>query len=362
MNARENAMRILKLCLGAALLMALVAAGFANAGEEAAGTTAANFLATGSGARTLAMGGATLGLGTDVGSGAWNTAALGWVDKSELVFSHSGLANGSKQEWAALGGRWGSSQTRWMLSGLYHGDGLIEGRDASNQPTASFSPSSFAVGTHLAQQVAGSVTLGLGAKMVRETLGEVSGWGVTFDGGLMYRRGMLGLGVAAQNLGGQMHYPDGSVYRFPGNVGAGVAVAHPGTGLRAAVDMNLPLAYHADVRAGLEWQWKEVVALRAGYRHELSQVEDDLSGPSFGVGAGTNGLWLDYGYLVAASGEGQHRMGVRFFPGHWGGLGGDPFGQGDMPRELRSTSRDSDAPLVGPPVPKDLGSPRKKKS
>src|SRR6185312_14276391 len=143
---RENAMRILKLGVGAAILMALVAAGFAHADENAAGTTAANFLTMGSGPRTLAMGGATIGVGDELGSLTWNVGALGWMNRTEVLISHAGLENESAQEWAAIGGRFGESHTRWSVSGLYQGDGSFEGRDASNNPTGSFNASSIAIG------------------------------------------------------------------------------------------------------------------------------------------------------------------------------------------------------------------------
>ena len=114
-------MRILKLSIGAALMMALVAAGFAHADENAAGTTAANFLTIGAGPRTLSMGGATIGIGDELGGLSWNASALGWMNRTEVFISHAGMSNESAQEWAAIGGRFGQTQTRWSVSGLSRG-------------------------------------------------------------------------------------------------------------------------------------------------------------------------------------------------------------------------------------------------
>ena len=58
------------------------------------------------------------------------------------------------------------------------------------------------------------ITFGLGAKAVSEKLADVTGFGTTFDAGLMFRRGIVGLGIAAQNMFGQMKY-SGAAYRFP---------------------------------------------------------------------------------------------------------------------------------------------------
>jgi LysM repeat protein len=341
---RENAMRILKLSIGAAITMALVAAGFAHADENAAGTTAANFLTIGAGPRTLSMGGATIGIGDELGSLSWNASALGWMNRTEVFISHAGMSNESAQEWAAIGGRFGQTQTRWSVSGLYQGDGSFEGRDASNNPTGSFGASSIAFGAHVAQQFGNVLTIGAGAKSVNEKLGDVSGSGFTFDFGLQVKSGIFGFGAAAQNAFGQMRY-DGATYEFPTNYGLGAGLMLPGTGLRIALDANFPSSYYKDVRLGAEYLWHDMVAVRAGYRHELGSTNDPLTGPTFGLGAGLNGMWMDYGYLISDNGEAQHRIALRLVPGSWGMSGGVvPFAQAgsgmpsaDKPEEPKKT-------------------------
>jgi hypothetical protein len=356
MKARRHLVRIVFLVLGAALAMAIVAAGFASASEDRAGTTTSNFLSLGAGPRILGMGGATLAMGSDLAAGSWNPAALGWMDQGAVMISHSGLDNASLQEWVAVGGKVGGFGTRWAISGLYQGDGSFEGRDASNNSTGNFAVTNFAAGAQLAQQIGSRLTVGLGLKTVIEKLDDVSGIGTTYDGGVQYHEGIFSAGLAFQNQGGHMAYDGGrAIYPFPGNYGVGLAVVHPGTGLSFAVDANFPYAYANDVRAGLEWRWKDMVALRAGYRHEMTDVADDpLSGPTFGLGAGANGFWFDYGYLLSGNAqEGQHRVALTFYPGRWAGLGGDPYGQGEIPNDFDGKPVKK-IPLIGPPVPPDL--------
>lgn len=311
MNAGASGMMTCARAAIAALVMSLVGSAVARAGFESVGTTAANFLSLGSGARTMGMGGAILGLGDDVGGAAWNPAALGWVNGTEAALSHAGLPNGSLQEWGAVGGRIGGSPTRWAVTGLYQGEGAFDGRDATGAPTGSFSVSSMAFGATLAHQFGQRATLGVGAKGVRENIASASGSGSSFDAGLMVRTGLFGIGFAAQNLGGRMSF-GASSYPFPTSYGVGVGFSHPTTGVRIAVDANLPRAYHSDVRAGAEWLYRGVLALRAGYRKEMGSVGDPLDGPTFGVGASHRGMWLDYGYLLPNQASAQHRMGLRF--------------------------------------------------
>lgn len=354
MSARNHLARIGKLALGTAVVMALVAAGWAHADINQAGTTAANFLSVGTGARALGMGGAILGFNDDLAGGAWNPAAFAWNDGTGMVLSHAGLDDGSSQEWLGVGGRFGRSRTRWMVSGLYQGHGSIEGRDASNLPTGSLSLSSFAFGAHVAHQLTDQLGVGFAAKGVSEQLGDVSGLGMTFDAGATFRVGNFGAGIAGQNLGGQMRY-SGTPYPFPWNLGAGVAWYVPRAGLRLGLDLNVPKAYYSDVRFGAEWLWRDMVALRGGYRHEMGDAAEDLlSGPSFGAGAGSNGWWIDYGYLVPGQGEAQHRLGITFSPGRMGPASA-AFGKLESlePRSAVAAKTPKASPAVASkPVPK----------
>jgi len=306
----------------------------AQAGGEAAGTTAAGFLSVGTGAGVLGRGGATLGLGGDLAIVPWNAAALGWLDETQIVLAHATLVDQTMQEWAAVGGRVGRSGLRWSVDGLYQNEGSFEGRDALDNATGSFDVASMALGLHLAHPLGPLVTVGAGGKYVGEKLGTVSGTGYAMDAGLQLRAGILGAGVAVTNLGGGMSYA-GARYDLPMNLGLGAAVDLPVTGLRLALDANFPRANYRDVRAGAEWRWRDLLALRAGYRKELdAPAELGEDGPSFGIGAGAHGLWIDYGYVVPGVGEAQHRLGVSLRPGRFGWLAGDPFGQKGMPQSF----------------------------
>ena len=314
------------------LCLALPAPGLA--GGEAAGTTAAGFLAVGTGAGVLGRGGATLGVGGDLCVVPWNAAAVGWLSETQVAIAHAALADQVRQEWAAVGGRLGRTGLRWSVDGLYQSEGSFEGRSESNAPTGSLDVSSMALGIHLGHPLGRFVVAGVGGKYVGEKLGTVSGSGTTLDAGLQLRAGIVGAGVAVTNLGGRMSY-DGTGYDLPMNLGFGAALDPPGTGLRLALDANLPRAYYRDVRLGAEWRFKDLVAPRAGYRRELDAPADlTEGGPSFGFGAGAHGLWLDYAYLVPGMGDGQHRLSVTLRPGRFGWLSGDPLGQKSMPRSF----------------------------
>jgi hypothetical protein len=122
-------------------------------------------------------------------------------------------------------------------------------------------------------------------------------------------------------VGGTLTY-GGVAYSFPMDYGVGASFEHA-SGLRLEVDAHFPLDYYNDVRGGVEYRWHERFALRAGYRHELGSdaATEPLNGPSFGLGAGLGGVWLDYAYLPSDAGATEQRLGVvlRFAAPGWRG-------------------------------------------
>jgi len=350
--AGRDTMHSKRLALALAACALASAAVPAFAGSELAGTTAANFLAVGAGPGVLAMGGAALGCGGSLEHAAWNPAALGWVDATALELSHAQLDDQAMQEWATLGGRFGHSGTHWAMSALYHNEGTIIGRDASNLPTGDFTTGSVAAMVQLAQRAGPHAAFGVTGKYVVEALGPgESGTGMTFDAGMSLRFGVMGFGFAAQNVGGRMSYGE-STYPFPASYGAGVSFAHEASGVVAAADLNVPSASFASMRTGVQWTWRQHVAVRAGYRQELgAPAIEPLSGPTFGTGLGMHGMWLDYAFLLDGNMGGQHRLAISLRPSALGiPAGNDPFGQRAMPREF------SDAKPLGPPAPKPTAS------
>jgi hypothetical protein len=327
----------------AMIVVVALAPAVAGAGIDKAGTTAGNFLAIGAGPSVLAMGGAGLARYGTLENSNWNVGALGWLPGGAITLSHATLDDETTQEWASFGGRIAKTGTRWAANGLYQSEGAFEGRDASNQPTGSFNVSGLALGGTIAQPIGQHVSIGFGGRGVMESYGALMrGAGLAFDAGLSLRFGALGFGAAAQNVG-NMRFSD-QKYSFPTNYGAGLSYAHAPSGLTAVLDVNVPDAYYPDARAGVEWQWKNLVALRAGYRAEIgAETGESLGGPTFGMGAGAHGFWVDYGFLSGGLEGGQHRFALTLHPGAMG-MPGDPFGQNSMPKEFPASA-------IGPPPP-----------
>jgi hypothetical protein len=337
----------------------LLLAGAAHAGIDNAGTTAGSFLSVGTGAGILGMGGATLGAGHDLNAAAWNPAALGALENTQFAISHATLASQSSQDWLATGGRLGALSTRWAATALYQGDGSFDGRDAFGASTGSFSVSSMAIGMQLAQPIGQNLAAGIGAHWLSDKLGDVAGSGLALDAGLQASAGAFGFGAAMRNVGGSMKY-DAGTFDLPAVFGVGASWSNAARGLRFALDANFPRAYYDDVRAGAEWRWQDRIALRAGYRLEVgAQAGEPLGGPSFGLGAGANGLWMDYAFLAnGGDAQGQHRLGLTFHPGFLGNRALRPVADGGAsePAEPVAVAAPKRAPQAEKPAEKPASS------
>ncbi|MCC6649902.1 MAG: PorV/PorQ family protein, partial [Candidatus Eisenbacteria bacterium] len=294
----------------------LLLAGAAHAGIDNAGTTSANFLSVGAGASVLSMGGAAIGTGGSLTASAWNPAALGLVAGPQYSISHAALAMQTSQDWVAAGGRLRNGTTRWSLNAIYENDGDFEGRDQFGASTGTFNASNLAIGAAFARPFGNVFVAGAGVKWVNEYLGDVTGTGIGFDLGVQARAGAFGVGAAARNVGGKMSFESGD-FDMPSVFGVGASWADPVRGLRLNLDANFPSAYYNDVRLGGEWMWQNRVAVRAGYRMELNAPKGEpLGGPSFGVGGGSNSVWVDYGFLAGESeAQGAHRLSFSLHPG-----------------------------------------------
>ena len=336
-----------RLALAALMLLATSA----HAGIDAAGTTSANFLSVGNGAAILSMGGAAIGTGGSLNAAAWNPASLGLLAGPQYSISHATLAMESSQDWLAAGGRFRNGATRWSLNAIYENDGDFEGRDALGASTGTFNASNLAFGAQFARPFGQVFSLGAGVKWVNEYLGEVTGSGLCFDLGVQGHTGSFGFGAAARNIGGSMKFDSGN-FPMPAVYGVGASWADPVRGLRFNLDANFPSDYYNDVRFGAEWMWQNRVALRTGYRMEVgSQAGEPLGGPTFGMGAGTNGMWVDYAFLSGQSEtQGAHRLSFSVHPGFMnpGGfaMAPTPIGPSDQLAIVREPSKPAEQPVA----------------
>src|SRR5262245_16293035 len=118
----------------------VVCAGF-NSGSV--GTTTANFLKLGAGARGEAMGEAYSAVVNDATALYWNPAGLTRVSSNDVSFMHAPYIASSYYDYGAYAHRVGPHAGG--LAVQYFSAGRITETDATNTPVGSFSPNDLAV-------------------------------------------------------------------------------------------------------------------------------------------------------------------------------------------------------------------------
>jgi hypothetical protein len=314
--------------VAAAVVLALVpASAWAQftLGNQRAGTASGTFLKIGVGARATGFGESFVAVANDPTAIYWNTAGLASIQRQEVAFSHIEWPADIRLEHLAyvvpvrrLGGSLG-----FQLGVL--STTLDETSELQPFGTGrTFVYSDMIAGMAYARRWTDKLLVGVGAKYMREDLGQDVGNPTTtsflFDIGSIYYLGLGSVRVATSLSNFSPELKPGGEYVSIGADGvAGTAddevrsydgfdaptVFRFGLALEPIERANqrLTLSIEADqpadnaqaVKAGLEWVWLDRIALRSGYNFNADALK-------FSAGAGLNaelGGWrgaIDYAY------------------------------------------------------------------
>ncbi len=295
--------------------------------ESRIGTFGAEELRVPVGSRTVALGGATLADVSGVEALFFNPAGLAASDaKTEVTFTHTAFIADQDVNYFGLArgfGDWG-----WLgLSAKVYSVGEIP-RTTESAPDGTgeiFTPTYSTLGLTYSRRMTDRVNFGGTVYYVAERILQETASGVAFDFGFQYQTGLGGaaLGMSLKNVGPSMAFagsdldfgvvrpgddptaqprtvaPSTSPFELPTYFQFGASYPLLGKGIYRAT------AYAAyqnnsfsrdEFRGGLEWTYRDDLALRAGYAG--TGDEDDLFGFSYGAGVripmATNKLYVDY--------------------------------------------------------------------
>ena len=168
--------------------------------SASAGTSGAQFLFLGNGARATGMGEAQTASAEGANAIYWNPAGLGLTPFHELTLTHLQYFEDVSQQYAALAlpvkkGRLGGVG----LSATHFSIKDIEARDATSAKLGTVQEKDVSLQLSYGLRVAGGgngferdgLYLGAGIKRISEELAGVSANAVGFDAGLQYRPGPL---------------------------------------------------------------------------------------------------------------------------------------------------------------------------
>jgi len=248
------------------------------------GTTAANFLKIGIGARATAMGGAFIALADDGTALYWNPAGLAQVDETEILAMYNMWFQEVKQGYLSL--TFPFLKGTAGLGANYVDMGDIEKRDGGGNLIGNFGAFDIQASLGYARKLSSRLMFGISAGMLTESIAEDKKSTYLGNVGLLFSGKSFSLGLACQNIGSKLGEDS-----LPLTYRGGIALRLSSLSIEAdavkAIDDDM---YYC---AGLEWWIGNILALRAGYR----TGQDVGSGISYGVGLRISTINLDYVYV-----------------------------------------------------------------
>lgn len=292
---RNSAMKNL---IGTLAIILVSNSGFASFGGSSKGTTTANFLKLGAGARGVAMGEAYTAVTDDANSMYWNPGALTQIEKNSVTLMHDAYIDSSFYDYGAYGRKL-NDKSAFGAAFQYFSAGSIDTTDTHGNTTGSFTPSDMSVALGYAHEF-GGYSFGIAAKYIQSKivdtakteavdLGILSPW--------MWKE-KLRLGAAAANIGGKMKFESESE-DIPMIIRVG-GVYKILDGWLFSLDGNFPRDNDPYVAAGTEYAWKLSngwgLAARAGYNSQTTGDVGGFTGATFGFGVAFSKVSIDYGF------------------------------------------------------------------
>ena len=319
------------------LLLIFVALQF-NIAQTGIAKYAGEFMAIGVGARALGMGGAQVAVANDVTSGYWNPAGLAKMDYPQIALMHDeqfgGLVNYNYGSVAIPYGNdmsFGISAIRLSVDGIPDTrNALIDARtgevifDITN-PNAridpdkitEFSNTDWAFYGTFSKKQSDKFYWGANVKVVSRTIAEYSALGIGFDIGALYEPiDNLYLGANLMDITTTLvAWDGGSNELISPTAKLGVAYGFEFLGGRFLPALDIDMRFEnrqfastvnvgpvsLDVRAGLEYSFRNLFMIRAGYT--------DVQQFTVGAGVKLPKLNIDYSY-AQFSGSEEETLGV----------------------------------------------------
>ena len=338
-------MRNIRRC-GLAVLLAGLAVTPAWAGTETRiGTGGAVELRLPVGARSLALGGATLANESGVEALFYNPAGAAATEaETEVAFSHTAYIADINLNYFGLVHRFGSFGSLGISAKVLSVGDIARTTESAPDGTGEiFSPTFATLGATYSRRMTDRVNFGGTIYYVSEKVLQESATTTAFDFGFQYDAGYRGLalGLSLKNLGPSMAFsgadfeqnifrpgddPDAqrrtvtnssAAFELPTYIQFGLSYPLITEGMNRATAFGAfqNNSFARDVyRGGLEWTYRRDYALRLGYA--ASGKQNDLFGFTYGLGVrvpfGANHLIVDYaGQRVSDFFSDVHHVSLR---------------------------------------------------
>ncbi|MBN2357212.1 PorV/PorQ family protein [candidate division KSB1 bacterium] len=292
---------------------------------EQVGTSMANFLKIGVGARALAMGDAYVALCDDISSLYWNPGALDRMPNNEIIIQQTEWLVDTQILYFGIGYKVKGIGSVG-LSAHYFSSGEIEETTlaAPDGTGRTFSASDLALGLTLSRRITTRFSTGITVKMIQESLAREKASAIALDIGSVFETNFLNnmrIGMALSNLGGEMRLAGSDLsVQYATNPG------YPTKVVRADLtteEWDIPLFFRFGIAMdvvrkenyrwtiagevmdsrdfihrlsmGTEWSYRGLAFLRGGYKFNYDE-EDLTLGAGIHLNVANTTVRLDYAY------------------------------------------------------------------
>ncbi len=349
---------------GAAALSAVMLLGSATlyaGNEDRAGQAGATELLINPWARSSGWGGANSASMQGLEAMYMNVAGVSFTKRTEVMFAHTRWLVGSGTSINSFGltqkiGEAGVLGLGIMSMGF--GDISVTTVDQPEGTGSFFSPRYMNIGLSYAKTFSNSIHGGISVKVISQSIANATAQGFAFDAGIQYvtrlgkkdnplTKDNLAFGIALRNVGPPMSFSgDGfSVRGLVSSTGTSLTLEQRSAKFEMPSLLNIGITYHwrmaeahrisfagtftsnsfskDQFRGGLEYGFKQYLALRGGYVYEKGQGNAETSttaftGPCAGAtlelpfGKEKKGSFaVDYSWTASNPFQGNHSIGVR---------------------------------------------------
>lgn len=303
------------------------------------GTSGAQFLQIGIGARPAALGGAYVGAAHDASSLFWNPAGIADVSGHSMHFSHTpwwASVNLNSAAYAFTAGEAGSFGV--ALTSLSMDRMEVTTENAPDGTGEYFDAQDLMLGLSYARHLTDQFSVGVTVKYVQQRIWNETASGIAFDVGTQYRLWFnnFTIGMSLANFGGDLRYDgrdlsykldtDASLpknrltpvvlqtddYPLPLHFQVGVAMdvlRNDDFGWIVAADVTHPNDNHERVNFGTEVAFFDRFFIRVGYRYNYDD-EDLTAGGGVALPVEGARIMIDYAWAKYKLLPNVHRLSV----------------------------------------------------
>lgn len=274
-----------------------------------AGTSQAQFLKLGAGARAAALGDAFCSVADDATATYWNPAGLAQIASPQFSLMHNSWLVDTQYEYLAAGLPLRHDALGMAVSMLNHGS--FDRYTNSDVKDGTFKASSLAGQMSYAHRLNDGFFVGVSGKYIQEAIDDEKAATFAVDLGTLFKRGRTHFAATAQNFGPGLKMVQ-EKYALPQTVTIGASRRFWDERIMAGLDISKPRDNDVAFRAGVDYKPVPNISLRGGYNITPGNRldVDGLTNVTGGFGFSFGPLTLDYAFAPFGELGNAHRVSV----------------------------------------------------